>query len=277
MSGNCGKQPEQTAETDIESYRRRGDRYHGCGRYEEAINEYGQVIRLLPDDAGAYCGRADCYLRLTQYREAIADFERAVELDSYSALARFENTLSFSDWNPFRRVYMGRAMSDPYYWVIDFLQQSLFFEPGSIQAHVQLGDTYEWFSQTHLWDECDENPAQSHYDEALASPPTDSIDYHYRGEAYSRKGDSDSALSCYSTAIDMDPGYAPAYKDRAMLHMGEARHESAAADWSNAVRVDPNNPSYSYQRGMSRIALAIRPVRGAISAERWNWDMTTPA
>ena len=39
-------------------------------------------------------------------------------------------------------------MSDPYFWVIDFFLQSLMFEPGSIKAHVQLGDAFDWFSQT---------------------------------------------------------------------------------------------------------------------------------
>ena len=170
---------------------------------------YSQVIRLLPDDADAYCKRADCYLTLLFNREAIADFERAAELDMDRALDRFDDTVSFNDWNPFRGVYFGHAMVDPYYWVMDFLQQSLFFEPGSIQAHVQLGDAYDSLQQTHLWDKCDENPAQRHYDEAPDYPPTDAVDYYCRGVAHSPRGDSEDALACYTSAIRLNPDYAP--------------------------------------------------------------------
>ena len=65
------------------------------------------MLRILPDDVAAYCERADCFLLLSEYRQAISDFERAVDLDSYSALARFETALAFSDWNPFRASYMS--------------------------------------------------------------------------------------------------------------------------------------------------------------------------
>ena len=232
-------------------------------RYEEAIAVYTAALRELPEDAGTYCSRAECHLRLANYRQAIEDFERASDLDLEEALGRFQTVLSLSDWHPFKRVYSGRASIDIYYWVIDYLQQSLFvFDPGSIQARVQLGDAYAWAQET-FWDQEDEESQQQrHYNEALAIPPVDATDYYYRGQAYSGMSDPQSAFDCYTTAIDLDPTYAPAYCDRALIHIDRGDCESAESDLTNAVKLDPKNGIYLYQRGMARLA------RGEVSGAR---------
>ena len=53
-------------EVDAKTHRLRGDEYFNCGKYEAAIREYSQVLRILPDDAATYCERADCYLLLSK-------------------------------------------------------------------------------------------------------------------------------------------------------------------------------------------------------------------
>ena len=158
------------------------DGHYMSGRYEEAIAVYTAALRELPEDAGAYCSRAESHLRLANYHQAIEDFGKASDLDLDEALERFQTVLSLSDWHPFRRAYLGRASIDIYYWVIDYLQQSLFvFDAGSIQSHVQLGDAYAW-AQEAFWDQEDEHSPLLHYSEALTIPPTDATDYYYRGK-----------------------------------------------------------------------------------------------
>ena len=50
--------------------------------YEKAIAEYGEVIKLLPNDAESYGGRGQCYNSLEQWDKALADLDKAISLDS---------------------------------------------------------------------------------------------------------------------------------------------------------------------------------------------------
>ena len=152
------------------------------GHHEEAVAVYTAVLRELPEDARTYCSRAECHLRLADYRQAIEDFEKACDIDLDEALDRFQAVLSLDSWHPYRGVYVSRASIDIHYWVLDYLQQSLYvFDRSSIQSHVQLGDAYALAQHDVFWDQEDENSPHYHYSEALSVPPTDATDYYYRG------------------------------------------------------------------------------------------------
>eukprot|EP00913_Durusdinium_trenchii_P023359 g21937.t1 len=54
---------------------------------KEAADFYALAIKLDPNLSEAYSGRGHAYLHLKKYKEAKADFMKAVKLDSYDALA----------------------------------------------------------------------------------------------------------------------------------------------------------------------------------------------
>ena len=62
-----------------QAYRVRAAAYFERGRYDEAIQDYGQTLRLAPDP-GAYYNRGRCYLRQGHYGRAMPDFDQAVRL-----------------------------------------------------------------------------------------------------------------------------------------------------------------------------------------------------
>jgi len=51
------------------------------GRYREAIEYYNQAILIDPNLANAYVNRAIAYSHLGEYKLAIADYEKGLELD----------------------------------------------------------------------------------------------------------------------------------------------------------------------------------------------------
>jgi tetratricopeptide (TPR) repeat protein len=51
------------------------------GRYEESIEDYNTTIDINPKLANAYINRASAYSHLGQYEKAIADYEKGLELD----------------------------------------------------------------------------------------------------------------------------------------------------------------------------------------------------
>jgi tetratricopeptide (TPR) repeat protein len=51
------------------------------GRYEEAIEDYNTALEITPDLANAYVNRGIAHSHLEEYEKAIADYEKGLELD----------------------------------------------------------------------------------------------------------------------------------------------------------------------------------------------------
>jgi tetratricopeptide (TPR) repeat protein len=76
---------------DAISYLHRGEAYRIEGRYDQAIADLDQAIRLDPKSTFstmAYTGRGEAYRGKGDYHRAIADFEQAIRLDPKYDFAR---------------------------------------------------------------------------------------------------------------------------------------------------------------------------------------------
>lgn len=65
-------------------------------------------------------------------------------------------------------------------------------------------------------------------------------DYRARGLELQRSGDLDSAMSFYRKAIELDPLYAVAYNDIAVLYEAKADMEKAEENYLRAIKADKN-------------------------------------
>jgi len=61
--------------------------------------------------------------------------------------------------------------------------------------------------------------------------------YHYRGEAYRRKGDYDQAIADCTKAIRIDPKYAWAYYSRGLAYKKKGDTNRANADFAEAKKL----------------------------------------
>jgi len=52
-----------------------------AGNLEEALTEYTEAIRRNPQNARYWCNRAEAYMKVLSYNDAIKDCEKAIELD----------------------------------------------------------------------------------------------------------------------------------------------------------------------------------------------------
>ena len=59
----------------------RGNAKDELKQYSEAIADYDKAIELDPNFAAAYTNRGTAKAQLKQYSEAIADYDKAIELD----------------------------------------------------------------------------------------------------------------------------------------------------------------------------------------------------
>ena len=55
--------------------------YDVKGEHDKAIADYGEAIRLDPEDTYGYIGRAAVYQGIAEYDKAIADYSEAIRID----------------------------------------------------------------------------------------------------------------------------------------------------------------------------------------------------
>ncbi|MDE7252694.1 MAG: tetratricopeptide repeat protein, partial [Acetatifactor sp.] len=81
------EQREKEQTLTVWDYLRRGNRAHGEGRQQDAMDEYSKAIEIYPENVVAYNNRGYVYADLGQYEKALQDFNKAMELDPNLASA----------------------------------------------------------------------------------------------------------------------------------------------------------------------------------------------
>ncbi len=81
---------------------------------------------------------------------------------------------------------------------------------------------------------CDGNPAVTRFN---------------KGERLLTRGEMDTAISCYSQAIDLKPDYAAAYSQRGFAYAFQCKYDDAIADFTEAIRLNPGDGKVYVRRG----------------------------
>ena len=64
-----------------DGYVGRANTLNTLGRYEESLMDYNKALDIDPTLANAYVNRGSAYSHLGEYKKAIADYEKGLELD----------------------------------------------------------------------------------------------------------------------------------------------------------------------------------------------------
>jgi len=199
-----------------------------AGEYGRAIAEFTEAIRLDPEDADAYSGRALAYYRKLDFDSAIAEFTEAIRLDPTKADAYY-----WRGW-----AYFGK---DDYDGAIADLTEAIRLTPEDAGAYVNRGLAY--------FGKDDYDSAIADLTEAIRLNRENAGTYYFRGSAYQAKGDYDSAIADFTEAIRLEAKYAGAYIGRGKAYQAKGDYDSAIADYTQAIRLDPDGVTY-YNRGL---------------------------
>src|SRR3954451_10854162 len=72
-----------------------------------------------------------------------------------------------------------------------------------------------------------------------------------RGRALVNSKDYPQAIDSFNRAIEIDPGYAPAYYGRGVAQFNQGEWDRAIADFTEAIRLDPTDARARYDRGVA--------------------------
>jgi tetratricopeptide (TPR) repeat protein len=176
--------------------------------YEQALDESVDP-RVLVDYGYLLHGHARSELRI-----AVAQFERAIELDP--------------DFDPAHYQLMSAraALREPEL-VVDLYEQRLAASPGDVREHRFLARAY---LIAHDYDR-----ARRIADAGLALAPDDAALIEVRGEAKAGTGDPEGALADWRRALELDDRSISGLYSTAFLLEREGRREEAASTWEEII------------------------------------------
>jgi tetratricopeptide (TPR) repeat protein len=145
-----------------------------------------------------------------------------------------------------------------------FLSQWLRTDPGSAEAHYNLGN--------HLHGRGDLDGAVAHYRAAIAAGPASAEMHHNLGIVFGMRHDYAAAEAQYRAALRLRPEYAIAHNNLGTALRSQGRQAEAVRHFRAAARLDPRLAVAHVNLGRSshaagRLAAAIRSYRAALRAD----------
>jgi tetratricopeptide (TPR) repeat protein len=195
----------------------RGMMFHMQGDYKRAVDDFNKAIELNPTEADCYGQRAICYAEMGQYEKAAADANLAIRRDpksihAYEARGRVR--LNVKD--------LDSAIAD----------LSSAIDLGSRQSH--------FFRALAFYAKGDLGSALTDLDQVIDVMPPEATVFSLRGNILESQGDKDSAIADFSKAIELEPQNPDHYASRARLLRETRESRRAIADYSQAIRLAPH-------------------------------------
>lgn len=204
------------------------------GNTDQAIALLTEALedKSLPNDrrASLLNDRAVAYSRRLQHKEAIEDFNRAIQLFPENAAA----------YNNRGNVLLGlgairEAMKD--------FDRALLLAPGYAAAYSNRAGAYMKIGQV--------DRAIADYSKAIELTPASAAALNGRGRAQLAAGRPHSAIRDFTRAVGIDARFGVAYRSRAEAKLAVERYEEAIEDFSRALAFEPRNAEAYVLRGQA--------------------------
>ena len=211
-------------EGDVMGYMGIGRNANAQKRYEDAIKQFDYVVKLEPNYSSAYSFRAESYIGLKKYNEAIDDVISALGIDRDR-----------------KAFYELQELADSAFeQTIAKLKIQKIKEPNEQSWDYDLGIVYERAAKY--------NKAIAYYKESLEKE-SNIITASRISSCYDDLGDYDKALEYCNQAIALDSVKANYLYEKANILDNAGRTQEAIKTMSDYIANTPDEPAGYYQRG----------------------------
>ncbi|WP_157531454.1 tetratricopeptide repeat protein [Kitasatospora sp. Root107] len=278
-------QPGLPAEHRVACFLARADRHQLGGDHSAAAGDCSAALALDPECARAHATRARSRQALKQLPEALADWDRAVELTSDQAaflvqrgrllrtLGRFEEALRDldlavgldpSDW-------LHRAERGETHRLAGRAAEAL----AELTRATELNGAEGWPLASRGWvlhqlgrDE----DALADLDRSLDLNPDQPWALTRRAELHRNAGRFNAALTDLDLAVTLSPSWQWVVAERGDTHRVAGRHTEALADFSRAIELSPTYAWALVRRGQTHERLGQHQEAAADWAEARRLD-----
>lgn len=192
-------------------------KFMSLGNYKKAIEICTEGLQNYPDSDLLYFHRSSCYSMLKEYDKALADIDKAIELDSYN-LRHYESKASiYRDMNKYDKVVeiYTQLIEKNSYELEYYRQRGIIYEKLKDNQHA----TEDYKKYLSMWSKPDEI--------------MDFNDYWFRGNAYKYIKDYQHAIDDYTKALAFKKSGSMRniYKSRGECYEALGEKEKAKADF----------------------------------------------
>jgi tetratricopeptide (TPR) repeat protein len=214
-------------------------------RYDSAIHQYSEAIRLFPTYAQAFSNRGNAYLAKGEYDRAIEDYNQALRLKPDYFEALLDRGLSHDNQGHYDQAvhdYSEAIRLDPNYAEAFFQRGSDYNLLGDKDSAVRdieqafrlAGDDADWFLNVgnHYDRKHDYNHALRAFDLVIRLHPANLSAFEYRGDVFYHQGDYDRAIADYT--------HAGAFLERGLVYQKLGDYDRAIQDFTESLRAHPD-------------------------------------
>ena len=209
----------------------RGNAYNEQRKYDRAINDYNEALRLNPRHANGFSNRGVAFTRKGEYDRAIESFNDAIRLNPNHVDAFTNRGVAFT-----RKGEYDRA--------IESFNAAIRLNPNRAGILFDRGNAYRLQS--------DYNRAIDDYNEAIRLNPNHASAFSNRGIAYGRKGEYDLAIQSYGEALRLNPKHLNALYNRGNAYTRKGAYDLAVKDYDQVLRMNPQYANAYSSRGIAR-------------------------
>ena len=176
--------------------------FYSLGKYTEAIAAYDRALEIDPENIWLWNNRGEAYIKLKKFERGISDFKTAIELD---------RDRSFIPWNNLGKLYYEQQN---YPSAIASYNEALNIKPDYLPALIGRGNAQK---SSGLYDR-----ASDSYDRALTINPNYYEAWYGKGSVAEYLRQDRAAVEYYQKAVDLKPDWEAAIEslDRAENRLG---------------------------------------------------------
>jgi tetratricopeptide (TPR) repeat protein len=250
----------QTIKVETLDHLSRGKDLIRENKYDEAIREFNEAIRLEPKNAEAYRSRGRVYSNKKDYTAALADYNTAISFNSKNAEYYFDRFYLYSEslkdkdkaladitqainLKPTAFYYSSRGLlyrnERKVELAITDLAQAIRLDPNEYYSYSVRATLYHYDIKNY-------DLAIADYTQVIklaikARDKTDLwVSYKGRGALYEDKNDHDRAIADFNEAIKINPNDRWAYNSRGGAYLAKKDYTRAIADYEAALKLDPD-------------------------------------
>ena len=229
------------------SYNSRGNAWKGKGELDIAIADYNEAIRLDPSFAFPYNGRANAWSDKGEWDRAIADYDEVIRLDPSLAAPYANRGMAWRG-----KGDLDRALADE--------NEALRRDPKNVVVYANRGEI--WRLKGDL------DRALIEQEQSVRLDPKSPLPFLSRGDTYRYRGDFNRAFADYDQALRLTPDYIPAFVGRGLTFEKLGNVARARAEYEKAVNSKSqfrgDNAGSALETARARLAAfdsgAVQPV-----------------
>lgn len=211
------------------AYYNRGIYFFNQNQDKEALSDFNKAIELKPDYADAYNNRGSVFLRQGKLTEALDDLSKAVLFNRNLAQAYFNRGYIYFQDKKYDEAYKD------YTKVIELKPDQ-----------AQLAIVYN-LRALLLMNQKKYPESLSDFNKAIELKPDFIQAFNNRGSLYLAQEKSAEAIRDFTTAIEMKNDYAEAYYNRGIAEFNSGNKKGGCQDWQRAAGLGNQGAAQAFQ------------------------------